>query len=53
MNKNEATLGSHILVQMNEHQLMPFQRFRTMPDSAMGLEIVLDCSFYRQVLIFL
>jgi hypothetical protein len=53
MNKKEAILGSQILVQMSEHLLMPFQRFWTMSDLAMGLEILPGCSFYRQVLIFL
>jgi hypothetical protein len=38
---------------MTEHHPMPFERFRTMPGLAMGLEILLDCSFNRQALTFL
>jgi hypothetical protein len=53
MDEEEVALRSQILLQMSEHQLMPFQRFRTMPDCAMGLQIALDCSFNCQMLTFL
>jgi len=49
----DTTFGQHILLEMSEHHVMPFEGFRAMPDFAMGLEILLDRSFNRQVLTLL
>jgi hypothetical protein len=53
MDEVEVTGSLHILMQMTEYRLMPFEGFRTMPDAAMGLEILLDRSFHCQTLAFL
>ena len=47
------TLGQHILLQLTEYHLMPFEGFGAMPDGAMGLEILPDRSFNRQPMTFL
>ena len=47
------TLGQHILLEMTEHRLVPFEGFQAMPDGAMGLQILLERSFKRQVLTLL
>ena len=47
------TLGDHVLLKMSERHLVPFEGFRAVLDGAMGLEILLDRSFNRQVMTFL
>ena len=53
IDEEEVTLGQHILLEMTEHHLMPFEGFRAMPDFAVSLQILLDRSFNRQALTFL
>ena len=47
------TLGQHILLEMTEHRLVPFEGFQAMPDFAVSLQILLDRSFNCQVLTLL
>ena len=53
IDKEEVTLGHHLLLEMSEHHLVPFEGFRAMLDGAMGLEILLDRSFNRRAMTFL
>jgi hypothetical protein len=48
-----VTLIQHILLQMTECHVMPFQGFRAMLDCSMGLEILLDRPFDRQAMTFI
>jgi hypothetical protein len=48
-----VTLIEHILVQMTECHVMPFEGFRAMLDFAVRLQILLDRPFNRQALAFL
>ena len=52
MDQQEMTLGLHIRLEMTQCRLMPFQGFQTMPNAAMGSQILLNGSFNRQALTF-
>jgi len=53
IDEEEVALGQHILLEMAEHRLVPFEGFQAMPDFAVSLQILLDRSFNRQVLTLL